>query len=235
MQTVTLRKINADKKLLDRKLTNFRNDLSNGNIAFSGFMLASKKRIGDMTDEQFVEKCKSNWQSFCDLVKRRDYLNCVNILYFGGKSSLEGEETYHVVLPKFNGCAKFDKSVKETITIAQAIGRKNFLKDNVIPFLSAFKLLAIKTIDAYDKAVEIQKEKLMKQVNQQFGAESPQNAAERMKYQENLMPIYEVAFLDPLNIKETVTTILDQMEEYLVEIDSAISRATETTEVEIED
>ena len=235
MQTVTLRKINADKKACDRKLDRFGNDLHSGSITLSGFVLSSKKRIGNMTEEQFVEKCKANWQSFCDTIKRRDYLNNVNIQYFGGRTSVEGEDTFLVVLPKFNGCAKFDKSVKETLTIAHAIGRKNFLKDKVVPLLKGFKVLATKTVDAYDAIIVTQKEKLMKQVNQQFGPDSTQSSKERISYQENLAPLYDVTWIDPLNIKDTVSTILEQMEDYLDEIDSAISRATETTEVDIED
>lgn len=235
MAKMTLRKVAADRKLCDAKITKLGSAIVSGSLAFSGFMVANKPKIAGLDKDEFAEKCKSNWQQFCDLVDRRDTLNSLNVQYFGGRDSVEEGSTFIVKIPKFRGCNEFVTSEMECLTIAQAISRKTYINNFLRPCLAKFIDVADKTLKDYERKVETQNEELLKQVNKQYGSDSTQTSKQRIEYQEAMKPLFAVTLIDPLNIKEILFKAIDNLESYVNTIDSAISKATELTEIEVPD
>lgn len=68
MTEMTIRKANYDRKMLDKKISVFVNDVGS-QVKLFGFYRESLPTIGTLTPDQFVEQCKSNWQKSMILLK----------------------------------------------------------------------------------------------------------------------------------------------------------------------
>lgn len=230
---VTLRRLNADRKLIDKNIERLVNDIARGEKPLIGIHLLSKAYIGAVNVDQFKLNCAANWQSLNDLIVRRNYLNEKNMLAYGGLTETPDEaSTLTVVVPKFVG---FDKKTTETevLTIAQAISRKKWFDNEVSSYLEKLRKHIVLVENDFNITQHRLDDNLIDLLNSQFGAESSHTSKQRIEFRDSVKPQYTVEIIDPINIKAKVENAIDGVRQYLTEIDSLISRATETTEVEI--
>lgn len=232
---MTLRKANADRKKIDSRIDGFQEDLQDGRVALCGYYRKSKPLIGTKTPDDYVEKCKSTWQSLNDNLILREHLNKATLLTYGGRLEAPDEgDTFAVTARRFNGLEYTDDTGVEVLTIAQAIARKNWFKTVVLPLLRRISNVYTRTVTQFDQMVDSQHKALLQQVNSQFGPESQQTAKQRLEYQESIKDQYEVIMLDPLNLADRIEKAILYVQDYIGDIDSLISNATETTEVFVE-
>lgn len=232
---MTLRKLNATRKLIDKELLRLNNDIHTNRTVMVGYYNASKKYIGITPIEDFVKNCTAIWQQFNDLLIRRNYLNEMTLCFYGGLSNTpDAGNPLAVKVHKFIG---FDKKSNEFeyLTIAQAISRKKWFENSVYTFLRTMLAQVDHIEKTFEKAQEKAKIDLKNQINSQFGPESSQTAKQRTEYEESIKENYEIKLIDPIDIKPKLNDAIKFVEEYLNNIDSVISKATEMTEVEVAD
>lgn len=231
---VTLRKLNAERKLLDKSIARLVCDIQRGEKPLIGVHRLSREYMGIISIEQFKTNCVAAWQSLNDMIVRRSYLNEKNMLAYGGITEApSAESSLTVVVPKFIG---FDKKTNETevLTIAQAISRKKWFEDTVKNYLNSIrKHIYTVESDFINNSKSLERE-MVDLLNSQFGPESTHTSKQRIEFRDSIKPQYSLEIIDPLNIKEKVENAYDSVTNYLVTVDSLISRATETTEVEID-
>lgn len=230
---MTIRKANADRKLIDSQINKIINDIKYNNFALIGIYQSNKPLIGMLSPKEYEEQIKSNWQKINDLLIRREKLNFAVMKAYGGFSQ-DGIYDVFVQVPKFVG---FDKSSSETqvLTIAQAIARKNLFKDTILNLVVSIQQIAKDAAAHFEKMTNQAHKDMLDQINKQFGPESSQTAKQRIEYTDSIKDQYIVNKIDPLNLYIRISDIKDNIMEYINNIDSILSKATETTEVEVED
>lgn len=234
---MTVRKANADRKAIDRKLDNMLRDISAKRLLFINYYKKSKPIIGTQTPNEVSEDIKSAWQSLNDLLVRRKKLNDAVMYCFGGMLEPISQDNTNIVKVKaFNGLDRLDGDDEwEYVTIAQAISRKRFFDNQVKLFVKAISEQAKAIASTYESFTSKLEKEWMTQVNAQFGPDSNQTSKQRLEYQESIKFQFETAIIDPLKIQSKIDKINDLVDWYSTEIDSVISKATETTEIEVED
>lgn len=230
---MTVRKANADRKLIDSQLGNISKQIACDELMLIGIYQSNKPIINLMTPKEYEEKIKSSWQRINDLLLRREKLNAAVMRVFGGFNNTE-EPRVWVEVPKFEGFDKPMSSIQK-ITIAQAIARKNYFKTPIMDLINRIQAQARRVSDQYDKWCEKADKDFKTQINSQFGPESSQTAKQRIEYADSIRGQYTVNKIDPLNIAHKTEEIRIQVLDYINTIDSILSKATETFEVEIED
>ena len=230
---VTLRKVNADRKLIDKEIDRLVNDISAGAKPIIGFHVVSNDFMGIISVDQYKVNCVANWQSLNDLIVRRNYLNEKTMLAYGGLVEVPSvENSYVVTVPKFIG---FDKSTNdtETLTIAQAISRKNWFSSEIKTVINMLERRVTEVEIEFNKTQKRLESDLTNMLNSQFGPESSHTSKQRIEFMESIKSKYTLEVIDPLNIKSKIDNARKVLSTYLSDIDSIISRATETTEIEI--
>ena len=230
MATMTIRRANHERKNLDAKINSLSRLIENGDNALLGYYQRFNPFIGTKTNEEFEKLVKENWQSLNDLIARREKLN---------RAVMIANATTMVEVPVFVALDQnlaLEKDVKtEQISIAAAIARKQYYQSVLKSLMSSIKRHVTNIATRFASDTKKLNKEMMDQLNKQFGPESTQNAEARVKYQQSIKENYEVILLDPLKMEDRVKAIYDYIDKYVIEIDSLISHATETTEVEVED
>lgn len=230
MATMTIRRANHERKNLDAKINSLSHLIENGDNAFIGYYQRFNPFIGTKSSEEFEKLVKENWQSLNDLIARREKLN---------RAVMAANATTMVEVPMFVSLdQKFGigEDVKtEQISIAAAIARKQYYQNVLNSLMSSIKRQVTNVATNFAANTKKLNKEMMDQLNKQFGPESTQNAEARIRYQQSIKENYEVILLDPLKMEDRVKAIYEYIDKYVIEIDSIISRATETTEVEVED
>jgi len=232
--TVTLRKLNADRKLIDKEISRLVNDIGRGEKQLIGIHRLDNQYMGIRTIEQFKTDCSANWQKLNDLLIRRTYLNEKNMLAYGGLiESPDENSTFVVKVPKFVGLDK-NSNDTETLTIAQAIARKKWFETVLSEVVNTIRRHYIKVENDFNNTSNRLKNELDAMLNSQFGPESTHTSKQRIEFKESIKSNYTLEIIDPIRLKDKVDNALSIVETYANTIDSIISRATETTEVEID-
>ena len=230
MAKMTIRRANHERKTLDAKIRSISNLINNGDNALLGYYQKFNPFIGTKNKDEFEKMVKENWQSLNDLIARREKLN---------RAVMIANATTMVEVPVFVSLdQKLDlgEDVKtEKISIAAAIARKQYYGNVLSDIMSNIKHHVSSVSSRFAADTKKLNKDMMDQLNKQFGPESNQNAEARLKYQQGIKDNYDVVLIDPLKMEDRVKAIYDYIDKYVLEIDSIISRATETTEVEVED
>jgi hypothetical protein len=138
-----------------------------------------------------------------------------------------------VKVPKFVGLDKSSNDT-ETLTIAQAIARKKWFETVLSEVVNTIRRHYIKVESDFNNTSNRLKNELDAMLNSQFGPESTHTSKQRIEFKESIKSNYTLEIIDPIGLKDKVDNALSIVETYANTIDSIISRATETTEVEID-
>ena len=230
MAKMTIRRANHERKMLDKKIQDLGDKTLSGSNALLGYYQKFHPFIGTKSAEEFEKTVKENWQSLNDLIARREKLN---------RAVMMANATTMVTVPKFVTLdQKLDlgEEVKtEEISISSAIARKQYYLTILKGLMENIRSHTTGVANKFAADTKRLNKDMVDQLNKQFGPESSQNAEARIKYQEGIKSNFEVVLIDPLKMEDRTKAIRDYLDAYIIEIDSIISKATETTEIEVED
>lgn len=222
---MNIRKANHDRKEIDSQLRDLKNDIGSGRRSVIAYYRKMNPMFGSLTVEDMSKEITATWQKINDLVKRREQLN---------RAVMLANATTMITVPKFVDLASISTDT-EQITLAGAIARKKYYASVLMEFAQMIDGQIRSTEVRYAHDTNEYARALKAQVNQQFNSESTQAAKARIEYEETLRPQYELVWLNPIDAKAKIRTVIETISKYLSEIDSLISNATETTEIEVED
>lgn len=227
---ITLRKANADRKAIDKKIDDIGNNIKKGKKSLIGFYQTVNPTIGTMSPEEYKQDITSTWQKLNDLIVERNKLNDVVMAANGGTNM---ETAALVEVKAVRSLLKTGET--EKLTIAQAIARKKYIINTLLPLVAKLNAHVTIRVENYSRSKEDMQLKLMDQVNHQFGPESAASAKARTEYQDAISKNYEITLVDPIKAVDKMEAAKEFLEDYVTTIDSVISNATETTMVEVED
>ena len=231
---ITIRKANADRKLLDSKIEDIFENYLSRQLPLLTFYKRSKPIVRGKTPEEMENTIKSSWQQLNDLIRYRLILNDKVMMAYGGNIGDLNEDNLKVeVKYQFTSLDNFIEK-PHYLTIAQAIARKGYFH-KIIDYCERMLILVNNVISDYHKQTEINEKEIFSVLNSQFGPESTASAKQRLEYEQAIRPGYELVIINPLNIKDTITTAIEKMSWFVNEIDSLISNATETNTVSVDD
>ena len=227
---ITLRKANADRKAIDKKIDDIVNNIKKGKKSLIGFYQTVNPTIGTMSPEEYKQDITSTWQKLNDLIIERNKLNDVVMAANGGTNM---ETATLVEVKAVRSLLKTGET--EKLTIAQAIARKKYIINTLLPLVAKLTVHVSTRVENYNRSKEDMQFKLMDQVNKQFGPESAASAKARTEYQDAISKNYEITLVDPIKAVDKMEAAKEFLQDYVTTIDSVISNATETTMVEVED
>lgn len=223
METMTLRKANAERKDIDKRLNSL---LVDKNTLFMAFYSTKKPFVGTLSPSETEKTINANYQSITDLIRRREKLN---------KAVLEANALTKVKVPKFINLEKYDPTDLEEISIAAAINRKKYYSN----FINTILLNSLKnslkyTLINYNDLLDNMNAEYERNISNQFGVTSTQSSKARVEYAESIKDNYKVTLINPLNLEEKIDKINNMVLDYIRDIDSIISNACENTTITIE-
>ena len=229
-ETLTITSLLAERKKIREKINNIVNDEEFTPVSF---YLSSSPFIGARTDVEQEKKIKSDMQSIDSLMTRWNAIN---------KARIKANATTKITVKEFMAPLKYfngEEPKDEEITIAEAIQRKKWYKEDIIPFLNSI-------YSKYKKQISFEKTKLENkfdqlvddEISQRFPADVNKNFSQETitKVRNELAVKYEVKRLDPFDLikSDKLESFIKLIEDYLSTIDTALSIANAKTEVEFE-
>ena len=228
---ITLRKANADRKAIDKKIDDIVSNITKkGKKSLIGLYQTVNPTIGTMSPEEYKQDIISTWQKLNDLIVERNKLNDV-VMAANGGTNMETATLVEVKAVR----SLLKTGEVEKLTIAQAIARKKYIINTLLPMVAKLTVHVSNRVDNYNRTKEDMQFKLMDQVNHQFGPESSASAKARTEYQEAISKNYDITLVDPIKAVDKMDAAKEFLNDYVNTIDSVISNATETTMVEVED
>ena len=233
MQKMTLRKANADRKVIDKDVQRLIRELTGGEKGLIAYYRKVRPIIGTLTPQEVEDDIKSLWQKLNDLIARREKLNKVVMKGYSGAATFE--DSFMVEVPVFKSLDQIDETATEKISISAAIARKAYYSKVLLDLLANLSQAVNMKVRAFEKEQTKLEQELKNQVNAQFGPESSTNAKGRVEYADHIKGDYELVLIDPLKIVKKLDEASEKVREYVANIDSKISNATEINEVEVDD
>ena len=227
-ETMTISKLISEEK----KLLNIMNgDIEDKTFSTHAYIDSSNEYIGPYTVEQYENLNKANVQKLIDLNNRlvaiRHALTQAN-----NNTIIEVDS-----IPTLKMVLNNKKPVKEKITIAEAINRKRFCTNLINkvcrPLQYRFNVDVV-TKSKVEKEIET---RIEKNLAAKFPVDS-KNAWSPEKYNEAKLKEQEehkLKIIDPNKFIETnaISNWVSYLNEYLMNIDTILSEANASTEVEV--
>lgn len=236
-ETLSIMQMIAEEKAIRKKVYQLLSD----DFKFISYYQRNRPYCGARTAEEQEKDQKQKLQSLNDLLYRFSAIK---------KAHTKANRETFVVVPEepslfnlINGKAPS----KERITIAEAINRKNVYKkgdriDSTIPSLEtiAYSMLNLfnKQFNAKSSYDDRARSEIEEQLRKRFPSDS-KNSWSQDKYTETKKQLEdecEVIRIDPYHLIEsdTIRKFYDQIQIYLLEIDTIISQANASTIIEFE-
>lgn len=223
-ETMNIREALKEKTLLDSRIEKLSNTIIPVDIYLNDSPL-----IRGMNPEEARTEIESNFQSLNALIMRREAIN---------KAILNTNAVETIEVKRFVNFEKLnDDSETELISLANAINRKSYYKNIVLPMISSMLSKAQKRIFEYDKI----KDRLYENIddiiksNKAMAANaSLKNINEECeKTRERMFEARKPIILDPLNAVQYLTKAQEYVEDYIQHIDNKLSNKTELTIITI--
>lgn len=167
---------------------------------------------GYKSEEEFVNKAKSNFSSATDLIKRRNNIK---------SAIVKANATTEVVIDG------------KTMTVAAAIERKNSIEFE--------KVLLSRIKSAYANAVRMQEtldlkcqDQLQKLLEVNFGKDSKAKPEEYDNISKPFLENNSPKMIDPLNAKDQILQLENDILKFLGEVDVVLSESNAKVEIEVE-
>lgn len=219
-ETMTIRKALSTKKMLDKQIQEL--------VLFTNWtsVITKKERFIDgLSIDKWEKLNKANYQSLNDMFVRREAISV---------AVMKANATYTVKVPKFTGFKVTAKPTFEEIPLAAAIARKQYFGNILCTFVEDMERKVENSSKEYKKVLKDVDQKVTKMVADEFTGVQQNSSKQRTERMEELNKEYEVILLDPNSLGENIKEVRKFIEEYLNEIDSALGRATELIEIEVE-
>lgn len=164
------------------------------------------------SQEEFEKNAKADWQSLHDLMNRRRKIKTALVIA--------------------NAVTKV-KIASETMTIAEAIERKNLLdtEREIIMDMRTKLVSSQDTADQHNKGVKHDLMKLLKATYGQTTSQFSKEAYDRIGTP--FMANNEAKLIDPLNCKKILKEMEDKCDKFFGEVDVCLSIANAKTEITI--
>lgn len=225
-EEMTIRKANHDRKIVDKKIAELSIDISRGSKAFIGLYKKDRPAIGTYSVEEFETEATATWQKLNDLIAYREQLN---------RAVMNGNATTMVTVPVFKNLVFSGEEETEQISLAAAIARKNYYKTVLLQLVVNIRNSSDRIERSFESTQKRLNDDLRNTINREFGAESNQSVKARLEYEEAIKPQFTLVASDPLKITKKLEVAAEAITDYIGNIDSIISNATETTMVTVED
>lgn len=234
-ETLSIMQMIAEEKAIKKRILQLLAD----DFKLIGYYQKNRPYCGARTASEQEKDQVSKLQEFNDLLRRFSAIKKAH--------TKANRETIVVVPEEPNLFALIQGRTlgKEEITIAEAINRKNtyFAKD--APYKDTLESIAQRLLDIYNKNFnaktmfdEKAKMEVLDQLNRRFPADS-KNSWSQDKYAETKKQLEaetEIVRIDPYNLIENnaIQKFYEQVQRYILDIDTILSQANASTIVEIE-
>lgn len=214
MEKLTLHRILSELKTIDDRIKKATDDLMHRAVK-RGNQLIINGRKSNMSETEFTEEAKATYQSVTDLIKRKFVL----------KSAL----------------LKANATTKVTIagveyTIIEAIEMKS-LMDKKANLLQRMKRVNNSVDLTFNDTVEQANTDFERLLSAQITGLT--NKSDIAKVREDYKVIFDkantVTIVDPIESSEIIKSLEKEIEDFKVNVDSALSEINATTTIEIED
>lgn len=219
-ENMNIRTALKERKLLDKKIEQ---------LSFEAVIVkpyrADNPFIGMKTPDEFSEVIKSEFQSLQDMIKRREAINKA-ILDINAKTMID--------VPAFVSFCKINEGETETISLAAAIARKNYYKNEMANYINRINDRIGSITREISNMQDSARKEIEKTIRMRFdGVQNISQSVydEFVKQQEEK---YEVKILNPLNIDSIMRDAVDKLNDYINNIDNKLSEKTETTYFDVE-
>ena len=206
MEKISAHRILAELKILPERIQ------AATNHEFVGFYVGEEGvPNGYKTVEEFVNRAKAKYQSLHDLIKRRNVLkaalvasNAVTIVNIAGKE----------------------------MTVAEAIDRKDSiqLEKNVLNNLRGQYGNVVNRVEGQRRVLDMQ---VNKRIEDAAGKDRKVSKEEEESLIEMTKKRFEPHFVDPIGITEEIDRLLEEIQKFELEVDTALSESNARTEIEI--
>lgn len=206
-EKMTIHRALAEKKMLDKK----RNEA----LLTTVFVTHSTKgadSVGGIKKDKMSENICSDYQQIMDWERRS------NAIY---KAVTDSNAVTQVTI------------AGETMTVAQAIGMKNyavvFLQDMLHVMSEQYANAQVKVANS-NATLE---ERANKRITAAFGAVTSNNADDVEQTKQSFINSETAVLIDPLNIGEKISALRDRIDAFMSEVDAVLSESNAVTTIEI--
>lgn len=167
------------------------------------------------TDIQaFSDSAKANFQSLKDMIER--------------------EKKIKSAIAKANAVTTVTVG-SETMTIAEAISLKSDYKKNLGEFITQIKQCAFNFIRSYERMIEIEKEKSDRELTNFIGKDKKITDDELKSMKSMIDSRHQVVKLDPLGIESLRDKVVENYNDFILNVDVALTEVNSKTMIDISD
>lgn len=207
VETMSLQRGLSELKLLNKRISN-----AMQGVKFVGVRIGEKPVIGYKDDEEFKSLAESKYNSIIDLIKRRD--------------AIKG------AIVKANALTSV-KVGSEMLTIATAIERKDSIQYTV-DLLNLVRNQYNSQLLDYQRKEDNFKAKLDSHLETLYGKEGKVKGEENKEALKPFLDLNEPHFVDPLNLKEVIDKLQDEIDVFTAEVDLSLSEINCATMITVE-
>lgn len=215
MEKITIHRLLSELKVLDDRIEKTITSISPLILKRTSGLLINSMGKSPVSETEFVDNANSGYQSATDLIKRKFKLR--------------------TALMRANGETKVNIGGVE-YTIAEAIEMKSVinLKKSLLNHLKKQKS---SLTDTFNRTVNKLEEDYERQLNSQISSLTNKSDISRVReeFRNAFYAINDVKLLDPLDISKKIEELENEITQFELEVDSALSEINAVTLVEIED
>lgn len=213
MEKLTLHRILSELKTIDSRIDKATESLIPMAVK-RGKSLIINGRSSNKSEDEFTDEAKSSLQSVNDLIKRKFVL----------KSALMKANSSTIV--NIGG-------IDYTITEAIEMKSQMTLRKNLLTQLKRFNIATDKVFSDIVEKVDSDFERML--TTQISGLTNKSDIAKvRDEYHSVFYAQNEVKLIDPIDVNKVIKALEAEIDEFLVNVDSALSEINATTVIEIE-
>lgn len=226
-EIMTITQLIAEKKKIESKILSIVGNVKDFNLIL--FYSKNCPFIGARSVDETKDKITEDIQSVNDLLIRWNAINKARIKA-NAETMVEVDE-FIPPISAFSGKAP----QKESISIAEAILRKKWFKDNLVPVAATIKRKYITNLSKKEKIEGDVEKKINFEIAQRFPQDANKNWSQDTlkKAKDELKQEYSIERIDPYDViaNDGVTKFCSYIESYISNIDTALSIVNAKTEV----
>lgn len=228
-EKMTITQLIAEKKKIENKIFNI---VGSKDFSVVQFYAKNRQFIGARSTDECEKKIKADMQSVNDLLVRWNAINKARVK--ANAETLVEVDTIVTPLQAFNG----EEPQKEKISIAEAILRKKWFKENLTVLVASLKNTYMTNLKRKDKLEMVAEEKINMEISQRFPQDANKNWSQETlkKAKDELKTAYAVERIDPNAViaNDGIAKFESFINDYIATIDTALSIVNAKTEVIVE-
>lgn len=210
MEKMNITKALAEIKLLDKRIEK---EISNASFVTYAKNSATKVKNGTLTKEEFSKKAKASYQSITDMIARRNKI----------KSAIAVSNATNIV-----------KVADKEYSVTEAITRKNTIESEK-ELIQQMKWQYNNSNGSRISENEVVNKNLQNLLVAMVGKDNAKNMSdEASKISTQYLSEHEFDIVDPVGVLELVESLEKEIDEFLADVDYALSYNNAITEIEID-